>query len=179
MPIPGRSVETTADAIDISKICLKWHREMSIIMWILRVCFLYFNFIYIYAFGTLKLSPIMKTVSQTLIFSVLLIGVALLSGCSNKPDMDTPMKASTIDEYCDSMLEISKALDPEDSELFIEALETVAFGPSTALSYKLGGAAFSSNPGKTKNNLTRLAKKCDGKTPREIILLAEASVEEE
>jgi hypothetical protein len=124
----------------------------------------------------------MKTVSQTLIFLVLLIGVTLLLGCSNKPDMDTPMKASTIDEYCDSMLEISKALDPEDSDLFLEALEKVAFGPSTALSYKLGGVTMLMDSRKAKKNLSRLeglAKRCDGKTPREIILLAEASVEEE
>jgi hypothetical protein len=169
-----------AGGIDICKSCLKWHKEMPIKkIEILCVRFLHLSFIYINAFITLKLRKIMKTVSRTLIFSALLIVVALLSGCSNKPDMDTPMKASTIDEYCNSMMEISKALDPEDSRLFLEALETVAFGPSTALSYKMGGVAMASNPGKVKNNLTRLAKKCNGKTPREIILLAEASVQEE
>lgn len=96
----------------------------------------------------------------------------LPAGCSKKDPMDIPMKASTIEEYSESMLKISRAFkNSEDRKKFIGALEVVAFGPATALSYKLGGTALSA-PGTTEK-LLALSRKCDGKTPREIIAMAE------
>ncbi len=70
----------------------------------------------------------MKTAYRLPVFFVIVIVTALFSGCFG-PDMDTPMKASTLDEYCDSMLKIGKALSPEDQQRFYEALDKVAIGP--------------------------------------------------
>ena len=107
---------------------------------------------------------------------MVLVGImacfGLSAGCSKKDPMDIPMKASTIEEYSESMLKISRAFkNSEDRKKFIGALEVVAFGPATALSYKLGGTALSA-PGTTEK-LLALSRKCDGKTPREIIAMAE------
>lgn len=100
------------------------------------------------------------------------VGIALLAACSRQDPMEIPMKAATIEEYCESMRQIGMAIeDATERDWFMSALEVVAFGPDTALSYQMLPEALS---GEQIDNMQRLARRCDGKTPREIIALAEA-----
>ncbi len=113
----------------------------------------------------------MKILGTMALVSII-VCFGLVVGCSKQDPMDVPMKASSIEEYSESMLKISRAFkSAEDRKKFIAALEIVAFGPATALSYKLGGTTLSA-PG-TSEKLLALCRKCDGKTPREIIAMAE------
>jgi hypothetical protein len=111
----------------------------------------------------------MKKISITFL-TISFTCVLILSGCSKPDPMNMPMKASTLKEYGESMIKISKAIkDPDDKQAFLDALELVAIGPKAMLERNLpdrGGYEY-------EKKMEELAKKFDGKTPSEIIMIAQ------
>jgi len=100
-------------------------------------------------------------------FLVLAVIVFMISSCS-KP-MDTPVKASSINEYVKSVTEICKKLNNQDKEQFLYALEIVSIKFDIAVMSRLAGSPTFFDGGKAKDLMTSAAKDVDGKTPQEII----------
>ncbi len=110
----------------------------------------------------------MKKPLLILIIAALLL-FFILRSCAGTDPMEIPMKAGTIEEYNESILDISRKIKgSHDKESFISALEEIAYGPYTALNYKMGKGLV----GMDKDLMRGLISKCDGKTPEELIEMA-------
>lgn len=106
-----------------------------------------------------------------IMFSISLVCLVFILSCSKSDPMNMPIKASTLKEYEDSIVRISKAIDdPKDRKNFLEALEIVAIGPQGLIERNLpdkgGGYEY-------ERQIEGLVKRFNGKTPREIIMFAE------
>lgn len=103
-----------------------------------------------------------------IVFALTVLYFVFFSG--SKDPMNMPMEASSIEEYGESMIKISKMFNKSwEKDEFLSALQEVAYGPDIALTQYMAGDFMNLD----REMMTKLARKCDGKTPKEIIEMAE------
>lgn len=108
---------------------------------------------------------------------ILCLGLLLFTACSRQDPMDMTIKASTLEEYAESVLRIRAAIrDDRDRARFVEALEEVALGPEDLLALHMGAGIVAGLP--KAANVKRILEKCDGKSVREVVRMAETEIEE-
>lgn len=104
-----------------------------------------------------------------LLIIIFIVIFFLFKGPSYSDPMEEPMKAGSIQDYNRSMLDISRKIkNPYLKEDFLNALEEIAYGPNEALLYEMGSGLIPID----KDLMQKLSRKCDGKTPNEIIEMA-------
>lgn len=114
----------------------------------------------------------MKTQKKrSILFFASVTLVLLMASCSKSP-MDTPVKASSINEYVISVTKIHKKLDTQEKEEFLDALEVLS-GDSfeAAVMFSLTGG-----PSRTGEIIAESVAQFDLKTPREIIVIAKEQI---
>jgi len=99
------------------------------------------------------------------------IFLLIISSCSKSP-MDTPVKASTINEYSKNIATICKKFNEHDRETFLNALEVMS-----GVSYKtVSMFSLVGGPDRTREIFTESINQFNDKTPREIIISAEERI---
>lgn len=107
------------------------------------------------------------------LLSCIVLAALLLAGCTGP--LDTKLDASSQDAYTRSINAIKAKLAPEETKKFEEALRVVAFSTIPTEGGLIGMIAAMKDPEKAIANMLSTV---NGKTPREIIALANAKVAE-
>ncbi|MBN1826425.1 MAG: hypothetical protein JW958_09170 [Candidatus Eisenbacteria bacterium] len=90
--------------------------------------------------------------------------------CSRNP-MDTPLQASSLQEYVRNVTQLAKRMSAGERERFLDAIAVMAFDFEAAVTTTLVGG-----PPGTVEALTESAMGLNGMTPREIIEKGEANL---